>query len=126
MDKSGPTLFDPHPWSSSTNSTVDLQSAIDEVNRIPTLESSVFGKTWSSSFTNAVQEMELLDETMKTASVKETFVETALSQQLEQVAKLIDIKDKRGVDRDIFYASMPEWVSTNWFPFDLSSSSDRY
>jgi len=109
LDKSGPTLFDPHPWSSSTNSTVDLQSAIDEVNRIPTLESSVFGKTWSSSFTNAVQEMELLDETMKTASVKETFVETALSQQLEQVAKLIDIKDKRGVDRDIFYASMPEW-----------------
>merc|ERR1712190_327283 len=62
LDKSGPTLFDPHPWSSSTNSSIDLRSPINEVNQIPTLESSVFGKTWSSTFINAVQEMDFLDK----------------------------------------------------------------
>ena len=99
-------------------SHIEIKGRLDEEN------SEMF--CFSYEYVRKQKITELLDETMKTASVKETFVETALSQQLEQVAKLIDIKDKRGVDRDIFYASMPEWVSTNWFPFDLSSSSDRY
>ena len=112
IGKYGPTKFDPYPWSERSKwSNFDLRTPIYNVNKLPVVESNVFGSTWSSTFLDIVEENDLLDDLFSSARVINDFEETDLSLQLMQVAKLIDIKDQRGVDRDFFYVSMGGWDS---------------
>jgi len=110
IGKNGPTKFDPSPWSSrSRYRSFDLIPHIYAVNKIPAVESNVFGSTWSSDFLDIIEENDILDNLFSSARVVKRFAETKISMQLMQVAKLINIRDARGVDRDFFYVSMGGW-----------------
>jgi uncharacterized protein (DUF1501 family) len=110
VGKYGPTRFDPYPWSARTKwASFDLRKHIYNVNKIPQQDSNVFGSTWSKTFLDIIEENDSLATMLGSASVVTTFDETELSQQLMQVAKLIKIRNTRGVDRDFFFVSMSGW-----------------
>lgn len=84
----------------------DVKSPLQDVNKATSFGSSLFSELWSHQLYRALGETELLNQAMNDASTSSTFPRTDLGEQLETIAKLIKTKDIRGVDHDVFYASI--------------------
>ena len=107
----GPVKFDPYPWSERTKwSDLELLPLMYEINQADSLDSNVFGATWSVEFNKVVEENDLLSAAMEQATLTTVFPEDCdICAELQRIAELIKVKDLRGVDRDVFYASMAGW-----------------
>jgi len=105
----GVETFDPYPWSERRNFRhVDLDPTIYELNSAASLESSLYGDSWSSNMIRAIDETKYLEEALSQASSK-SFPETSLGDKLKQVSRLIETSNVRGADRDLLYVEFGGW-----------------
>ena len=81
------------------------------INKATSLESGIYDETWSDLVYKSFGENDLLYDAVETATVATTFPDTPFGKQLEIVAKLIQSREHRGNDRDVFYAKMPGFDS---------------
>lgn len=110
VSSSGAKKFDPYPWSNRSKwSTTNLQPAINKLNNATSIQSSLFGETWSSLFLRSIDESDLLVQALSSAVITKTFSSHEYSQKLLQVAKLINSTLIRRVDRDVFNVNMGGW-----------------
>ena len=107
----GPVKFDPYPWSERSKwSHIELRPLIYEINQAGTLYSNVFGATWSAELNKVVEENDLLSAALEQATLATVFPEDSdVCLELQRIAELIKVKNLRGVDRDVFYATMSGW-----------------
>ena len=108
LTTNGLSSFDPRP------SHEDMPSFVEALNADTELTSSLFGETWSSTFLNAISENEL----MKTALEASTLATAGtwnrnfgIERQMEVVARMIDVAELRGTERDVFFVQIGGWDS---------------
>jgi len=123
VGKNGVKKFDPYPWNErSPWENVDLQPAIDDLNNATNADSSIFGETWSSNLFKILSDNEFLDSALSQAQITENFEDDKESQELLQIAKLIQTATNiRGVDRDLFFAQFGGWDHHSNVKDNLSS-----
>ena len=104
INKNGVTKFDEIPSSERLHPAIkDLNEATDE------LTSGIFGETWSSLATNAINENSYFYDALSDESLTSDFPTTDTGKKLGLISRLIIDHDKRGTDRDVFYASLGGW-----------------
>ncbi len=103
VDSSGYQKFNPVSVLAKTTSVTEM---VRDVNLASSIRSSLFGNTWSNTLFSALDENELMFDEISKTSVTANFPDTDLGRQLKSVAKLIQTKDVRGTDRDIFNVRM--------------------
>ena len=72
-----------------------------------TVGSSFYGDIWSNQVYQSLSENDLLFDTYNGVQLSTNFPTSRLSAQFPAVARLIQTKDDRGKDRDIFFVEMP-------------------
>ena len=99
LSNNGVTKFNEKP------STDDMVTTIKKLNEDVTPESGSFSDLWADHLTTAIINNEKLYNTLSVKTTLNEFANEHLSRQLSMVAKMIDAKDDRGVDGDVFYCS---------------------
>ena len=99
LNRNGVTMFNENP------SDDDMVITIKQLNNEFTPESGAFSDLWSDHFTTALANNERLYNTLSVKTTVTEFPNEHLSRQLEMVAKMIDSRDERGVDGDLYYCS---------------------
>ncbi len=83
----------------------NMMTMIKELNQDMKEESGVFADLWADHVTSALAINEKLYETMSTKTTTADFPTSHLGRQLETVSKMIDTRNERGADRDVFFTS---------------------
>lgn len=84
----------------------DLESMIGNLHNNTPHDSGFFGEMWSDALMAAVDTNKLLAAELDNVATNTTFPDSYLSRQLETVARLIETREARGVDTDIFYVEI--------------------
>ena len=73
--------------------------------------SSLFGKTWSSEFVSGVNDASSLSEQLGKTTIHTSTLtaSSGVGKNLEMVARLMQTKDDRGIDRDLFFLENCCW-----------------
>lgn len=90
----------------------DLTGYAFRLNPETKIQSSIFAETWSDNFFTGVAVASGMSEylsSMSLSSVWDGFESDPLAQTFQTISKLIKTHDKRGTDRDMFYASFSGW-----------------
>jgi uncharacterized protein (DUF1501 family) len=74
-----------------------------------TLQSSIYGETWSRILQKALFDNESILKALSTTQLKTTFPETEYSSKLEVISMLIASHKERGKDREAFFLSLSGW-----------------
>jgi len=98
VDPSGYEEFDPVPF--GTRMTDHFKNA----NPSTTVGSGLFSETYSKSLFQSLSENALLFAKYNAVKLTNTFPATHVGRAMGSIAKLIQTKDDRGVDRDVFFA----------------------
>ena len=101
VNPSGYEKFDQVYWTSN------VAAAVKEANSATTVGSSFYGDTWSNQLYQSLAENDLLFDTYNGVTLSAVFPTSRLGAQFAAVSKLIQTKDDRGKDRDIFFVEMP-------------------
>jgi uncharacterized protein (DUF1501 family) len=99
LNRNGVTQFNENP------SEDGMLLTIKELNADVAPESGAFSDLWADHLTDALVNNQRLYDTLSTKTTQTSFPNEHLSRQLEVVAKMIDSREERGVDGDVFYAS---------------------
>ena len=90
--------FNPVPWAP------DVSNVVKSTNPYSLVGSGMFGETWSDSLFQSLGENKLLYSNYNGVRLSTGFPNTHHGRQLASIAKLIQTKDARGKDRDIFFS----------------------
>jgi len=99
LSRNGVTQFNEKP------SSDDMLYTIKLLNSDVTPESGAFSDLWADHLTTALANNQRLYDTLSVKTTATTFPNEHLSRQLEMVAKMIDSREERGVDADVFFSS---------------------
>lgn len=99
LSRNGVTQFNERP------SSDDMMYTIKLLNSDVTPESGAFSDLWADHITTALANNKRLYDTLSVKTTATSFPNEHLSRQLEMVAKMIDSREERGSDGDVFYAS---------------------
>merc|ERR1712127_967939 len=72
-------------------------------------ESGVFAEFYSNVLLKSLSHNQLLYDTLVDKTTAVTFPTSHLGRQLEMVAKMIDSRNERGADADMFFLSTGGW-----------------
>lgn len=83
----------------------DLKEKVADLNNATSLESGMFGETWSDTLQLSIYQTELLQAALENATLfNETlFPASSLGRQFKMIAKAIKGKDDLGIDRGTFF-----------------------
>ena len=101
VNPKGYEKFDQVPWTSN------VAAAVRQANSATTVGSSYYGDTWSNQVYQSLSENDLLFDTYNGVQLSTSFPSSRLGAQFAAVSRLIQTKDDRGKDRDIFFVEMP-------------------
>jgi uncharacterized protein (DUF1501 family) len=101
----GISKFNPVP----TGETFNPREYIDKLTNITTLQSSIYGDTWSQRLQSALYDNKRLLDSLSGVSLSQTFPNTEFGVKLKTVASLISSHQQRGTDRDVFYVQLNYW-----------------
>ncbi len=90
--------FNPVPWSP------DVSPAVKTANPDSLVGSGLFGETWSDKLFQSLDENKLLFSKYNGVTLSTSFPNTHHGMQLASIAKLMQTKDDRGKDRDVFFS----------------------
>ena len=108
MTTSTPPQFDPRP------SHENMPDLIDDLNSENELASSLFGETWSSTLVNGIEENGELRAVLEASQLgtEDTWDrDSDIEKQLEVVARMINVSNIRGTERDLFLVHLGGWDS---------------
>jgi uncharacterized protein (DUF1501 family) len=112
MSASGSTKFNERP----SSETFPLYEFASSLNKKTELYSSVFGETWSSEYKSGVDRADFFSDLLATTSVAQNWNAVGsnkVADALEVVARLMQTKDLRGADRDMYYLNAGSWDHHN-------------
>lgn len=101
----GANPFNPLP----NGETFDPRPYLDQLNNATSLQSSLFGETWSRRLQTALFDNEALVQALSTTQLATTFPDTEYGAKLKAVATLIASHNRRGTDREVFYVNLDGW-----------------
>ena len=90
-------------------SSADMDDAIASLNGETEAESGVFAEWYSDVLLKSLSHNELLYETLAEKTTEVLFPTSHLGRQLGMVAKMIDSRNERGTDADVFFLSTGGW-----------------
>ena len=93
-----PNKYNSIPWAEP------LKDHVTALSGETSLTSGLHGETWADLLTRSLGENEILYDILTNTTLNNTFPSTKLGDQFKSIAKLIQKKDARGTNRDIFYA----------------------
>ena len=103
LSRSGVTKFN------NRASSATMDAKITAINEATEEESGAFADLWSDTLLKSLSNNKLLYDTLAGKSTTTTFPTSYLGDQLEMVAKMIDTREERGVDADMFFLSTGGW-----------------
>jgi uncharacterized protein (DUF1501 family) len=89
--------------------TFDPVPYLKKLNDASTLQSSLYGETWSQRLQKALFDNQAILNAVTETTLVNTFPETEYASKLKAVATLIASHDQRGTDRDVFFLTMGGW-----------------
>ena len=101
INEDGPPIFNDKPDAEE----YDPLSEIKRLNQLYTMSSSIFGEFWSKSLTRALEQNDMLTRALSNA----TLTHSCGSNALNMVARLLQTREDRGSDRDMYYVHMDGW-----------------
>ena len=101
VGESGPQTFNERP----ATEQFDPRQKIEELNGANHISSNIFGDYWSDSFMRALDESDFLTDLLDNVSLNSTDGSSAL----EMIVKLMETRDGRGKDRDLFFTMTSGW-----------------
>lgn len=94
----------------NTDASVDtMDSLIASLNEATTSESGVFSELWSSKLVKSISDNKQLYDTLADLETEIQFPSSHLGRQLETVAKMIDSREARGADADVYFLQTGGW-----------------
>ena len=90
-------------------STDTMDDLITSLNEETAHDSGVFGELWSSKLLKSIADNQNIYDTLDGKVTETTFPRSHLGRQLEMVAKMIDSREVRGADADVFFLSTGGW-----------------
>jgi uncharacterized protein (DUF1501 family) len=90
-------------------SSENMDAAITSLNEATAHDSGVFGELWSSKLHKSVADNQNFYDTLAGKQTSITFPSSSLGRQLEMVAKMIDTREERGSDADVFFLATGGW-----------------
>jgi uncharacterized protein (DUF1501 family) len=103
LSNNGVTVFN------SDASSDDMASAISSINGETESHSGVFGEWFSDTLTKSLSHNQLLYDTISDKTTETEFPNSHLGRQLSMVSKMIDSREERGTDADVFFISKGGW-----------------
>mmetsp|Transcript_1433 Transcript_1433/g.2264 ORF Transcript_1433/g.2264 Transcript_1433/m.2264 type:complete len:3782 (+) Transcript_1433:192-11537(+) len=100
LGQNGISEFNPDP------SVPNMTDSISALNAATSADSGFFAETWSEELLKSLAHNDLLHTTLSGITTTSTFPETQLGRKLEIVAKMIETREQRGVDMDMFYVEI--------------------
>jgi uncharacterized protein (DUF1501 family) len=91
----------------ASSSTMDVK--IGHLNNETSYDSGVFGELWSSKLLKSLSDNKLLYDTLSGKTTSNVFPTSYLGSQLQMVAKMIDTRNERGTDADVFFLQTGGW-----------------
>eukprot|EP00956_Cyclotella_meneghiniana_P012269 scaffold17437_cov79-Cyclotella_meneghiniana.AAC.1 len=94
----------------NADASVDtMDSLIASLNEATTSESGVFSELWSSKLLKSISDNTQLYNTLADLETEISFPDSHLGRQLEMVAKMIDSREARGADADVYFLQTGGW-----------------
>ena len=94
----------------NADASVDtMDSLIASLNKATTSESGVFSELWSSKLLKSISDNTQLYNTLADLETEISFPDSHLGRQLEMVAKMIDSREARGADADVYFLQTGGW-----------------
>ena len=103
LSRGGVTNFNTSPSSDT------MDSMITSLNEATKLESGVFSELWSNKLFQSISNNKELYDALADKTTATTFPKSHLGSQLEMVAKMIDSRDTRSADADVFFLQTGGW-----------------
>ena len=103
LSRGGVTNFNTNPSSDT------MDDMITSLNEETTLDSGVFSELWSNKLFQSISNNKKLYDALADKTTETQFPESHLGRQLEMVAKMIDSRDARSADADVFFLQTGGW-----------------
>jgi len=104
LSGNGVSSFNEQPSSDSMDATIALLNGKTEAS-----SSGVFGEWYSDTLVKSLSHNQLLYDTLADKDTEIVFPTSHLGRQLKMVAKMIDSRNERGTDADVFFLSTGGW-----------------
>lgn len=115
ISRRGFAEFYPRP---ASEESFDIQDHAEFLNAKADLYTNVFGESWSEKFLSGADRAKTMNEFLEATSLGQQWIrQSALSEQLSTVARLMQTQRQRGVDRDMFYMDSGFWDHVSLFFF---------
>jgi len=89
-----------------SDSRDEIITNIKRLNQATTMDSNFMAETWSANLHQSIAQNEVLYNSMMSSSITSKFGDRTLGQKFELIAKMIETREERGTDLDIFHVSM--------------------
>ena len=89
--------------------TFDPMPYLKQLNDATTLQSSLYGETWSQRLQKALFDNQAILKAVTETTLVNAFPDTDYASKLKAVATLIASHDQRGTDRDVYFLMMSGW-----------------
>jgi uncharacterized protein (DUF1501 family) len=112
VNPSGYEKFNPildRPWNARKTFGHDMNSELKDMNGATTAGSTFYGDVWSEELLKALSENTMLYDRLKAVTLTETYPNTRFGRYMSAIAKMMNTKDDRGKDRDVFFLDSPGW-----------------
>jgi uncharacterized protein (DUF1501 family) len=94
---------------SNKGESFDVKDYVGNLNAATSIQSSIYGETWSRILQKALYDNESILKALSTTQLKTSFPETEYSSKLKVISMLIASHKQRGKDREAFFLSLPGW-----------------
>jgi len=101
----GSTTFNDRPLHETLFDAADY---VYELNNVSAIGSNLFGDEFGQEFTKGIDQAEFVKDALNNATIGSAWPSSgapSFVKRLQVISKLINTKDKRGVDRDFFFAA---------------------
>jgi uncharacterized protein (DUF1501 family) len=103
LSRGGVSNFNTNPSSDT------MDSMITSLNEATALESGVFSELWSNKLFQSISNNKRIYDALADKTTETNFPDSHLGRQLEMVAKMIDSRDARSADADVFFLQTGGW-----------------
>uniref|UniRef100_A0A7S4RIT9 Uncharacterized protein n=2 Tax=Ditylum brightwellii TaxID=49249 RepID=A0A7S4RIT9_9STRA len=100
ISQKGTTPFNPN------GDAFNMMEVVTQLNEATSNETGVFAEQWSADMLSSLQKNALLDSSLSSVVSAAAFPDNHLGRQLKMVSHLIQTREERGVDRDLFFVEM--------------------
>jgi uncharacterized protein (DUF1501 family) len=106
VSQDGPTEFAARP-----QAEVDfpIEELAEQFNSATDLYSNMFGETWSSAYVTGTRQANQLSQVLEGTSLTQEWGRGHYNPGLQMISRLIQTRNNRGVDRDVFFFGGGNW-----------------